>query len=263
MTETVLIYATKRQRKQLTRQGIEILTEYEDYVLAQATASEVTTLQANGYEVEVYEAAPATPSVRGSGSPRRAQPPQGPPPAEFGPGPHHYVVEFGGPIKPEWLAAIEAHGGRALEPMPPSSYVVALDGPAYEWITTGPDYVHRVVHYGSEMRVDADLTETLSSDPLLARGLIRGEPDAAAAAPGVERVPTIFSVRFFEADDLVAALPAIRDLGGTPGEVAAGSTVTTVSFEPDDPDIGAKVEQLAQAARRPCGGTLRSAAASQ
>ena len=38
MTETVLIYATKRQRKQLTRQGIEILTEYEDYVLAQATA---------------------------------------------------------------------------------------------------------------------------------------------------------------------------------------------------------------------------------
>ena len=37
MTETVLIYATKRQRKQLTRQGIEILTEYEDYVLAQAT----------------------------------------------------------------------------------------------------------------------------------------------------------------------------------------------------------------------------------
>ena len=64
MTETVLIYATQRQRKQLTRQGIEILTEYEDYVLAQATADEVTTLQANGYEVEVYA---ATPSVRGVG----------------------------------------------------------------------------------------------------------------------------------------------------------------------------------------------------
>ena len=61
MTETVLIYATKRQRKQLTRQGIEILTEYEDYVLAQATAAEVADLQASGYEVEVYEAAPAHP----------------------------------------------------------------------------------------------------------------------------------------------------------------------------------------------------------
>ena len=245
MTETVLIYATKRQRKRLTQQGVEILTEYEDYVLAQATAAEIADLQASGYEVEIYEAAPATPAVREAGFAARALAPQGPPPAEFGPGPHHYVVEFVGPIKPEWLAEIEAHGGRALEPMPPVSYIVALDDRTYDWITSGPDYVRGVLHYGAEMRVDAGLTETLNSDPLLARGLIRGEPAAAGAPSGVERVPTIFSVRFFEAADLIAALPAIRDLGGTPGEVTAGSTVTTVSFEPDDPDIAAKVEQLA------------------
>ena len=240
MTETVLIYATKRQRKQLTRQGIEILTEYEDYVLAQATADEVATLQANGYEVEVYA---ATPSVRGVGFGVRERVSQGPPPAEFGPGPHHYVVEFGGPIKPEWLATIEGHGGRALEPMPPFSYVVALDDAAYRWITTEASFVNWVTHYGSEMRIDPDLSDTLAEDPLLSRGSPRtvDEPEA----PGVERVPTIFSVRFFEADDLVAALPAIRDLGGIPGEVAAGSTVTTVSFRPDDPDVGGKVEQLA------------------
>ena len=246
MTETVLIYATKRQRKQLTQQGVEILTEYEDYVLAQATQVEVAALQAKGYEVEVYAAAPATPTIRGVGFAASARTPQGPPPAEFGPGTHHYVVEFGGPIKPEWLAEIEAHGGRALEPLPPSSYIVALDSPAYDWITTVPSYVRSVVHYGAEMRVDAGLTETLNSDPLLTRGLIRGEPAPAAASPGAERVSTIFSVRFFEADDLIAALPAIRDLGGTPGEVAAGSTVTTVSFEPDDPAIAAKVAQLAR-----------------
>jgi hypothetical protein len=240
MTETVLIYATKHQRKQLTRQGIEILTEYEDYVLAQATADEVITLQASGYEVEVYA---ATPSVRGVGLGARERVSQGPPPAEFGPGPHHYVVEFGGPIKPEWLAAIEAHGGRALEPMPPFSYIVALDDAAYKWITTEASFVNWVTHYGSEMRIDPDLSDTLAEDPLLSRGSLRtvDEPEA----PGVERVPTIFSVRFFEADDLVAALPAIRDLGGIPGEVAAGSTVTTVSFRPDDPDVGGKVEQLA------------------
>ena len=112
MNETVLIYATKRQRKQLTRQGIEILTEYEDYVLAQATQAEMAALQANGYEVEIYEAAPATSTVRGVGFAASAPTPQGPPPAEFGPGPHHYVVEFVGPVKSEWLAEIEAHGGR-------------------------------------------------------------------------------------------------------------------------------------------------------
>jgi hypothetical protein len=238
MIETVLIYATRRQRKQLAREGIEILTEYEDYVLAQATAAEVADLRAGGYEVEVYEAAS---SVRELFSASAAAP-QGPPPAEFGPGPHHYVVEFAGPVKAEWLADIEAHGGRPLEPQPPSSYVVALDGPAYDWVTTGPAYVRSVVHYGAEMRVDAGLAASLGSDPLLARGLIRGEP--AAAPPGVERVPTIFSVRFFEADDLSAALPTIRALGGTPGEFTPGSTVVTVSFEPDDPDIALKVAQM-------------------
>jgi len=72
MTETVLIYATKRQRKQLTRQGIEILTEYEDYVLAQATQAEVTALQANGYEVEIYAAAPAPPTVSSRATSRAA-----------------------------------------------------------------------------------------------------------------------------------------------------------------------------------------------
>jgi len=241
MTETVLIYATRRQRKQLTQQGITILTEYDDYVLAQATKDEVTTLQASGYEVEVYAAAPSARSV-GFGARERVA--QGPPPAEFGPGPHHYVVEFVGPIKPAWLAAIGAHGGHALEPMPPSGYVVALDGPAYDWITAGPGYVRSVVHYGSEMRMDPGLADTLAEDPLLSRGLIRtvDEPEV----PGAERVPAIFSVRFFEPDDLIAALPAIRDLGGIPGEVTAGSTVTSVSFEPDDPNIGAKVEQMAK-----------------
>ncbi len=243
MTETVLIYATRRQRKQLTQQGIEILTEYDDYVLARATKDEVTTLQSSGYEVEVY-AAPAAPAVRGAGFGAREMVSQGPPPAEFGPGPHHYVVEFVGPVKPTWLEAIDAHGGHALEPMPPFSYVVALDGPAYDWVTAGPDYVRSVVHYGSEMRMDPGLADTLAEDPLLSRGSLRtvDEPEA----PGAERVLTIFSVRFFEADDLVAALPAIRDLGGTPGEVTPGSTVTTVSFAPDDPDIGAKVEQVAR-----------------
>ena len=95
MTETVLIYATKRQRKQLTRQGIEILTEYEDYVLAQATADEVCRpCKPTATRSKIYEAAPAT-SGRARGRVRARETPQGPPPAEFGPGPHHYVVEFG------------------------------------------------------------------------------------------------------------------------------------------------------------------------
>ena len=57
-------------------------------------------------------------------------------------------------------------------------------------------------------------------------------------------MPTIFSVRFFDSDDLVQALPKIRDLGGTPSDPAPGSTVITVSFESDG--VAAKIEQVAQ-----------------
>ena len=102
MTETVLIYATKRQRKQLTRQGIEILTEYEDYVLAQATQAEVAALQANGYEVEIYEASAGP--VPGVGFGVRERVSAGTATGRIRPRPASYVVEFGGPIKPEWLA---------------------------------------------------------------------------------------------------------------------------------------------------------------
>ena len=112
--------------------------------------------------------------------------------------------------------------------MPPASYVVALDDAAYKWITTKASFVNWVTHYGSEMRIDPEpVRHTRRRSAPVA--LARCEPSANRRTPGVERVPTIFSVRFFQADDLVAALPAIRDLGDIPGEVAAGSTVTTVS----------------------------------
>lgn len=238
MTETVLIYCTRRQRKTLASQGIEILAEYDDYVLAQATAQQIAGLRAGGYEVEIYRGAP---SGRAAAFGPLAAAPPGLPPAEYGPGPHNYVVGFAGPIKSEWLDDITAHGGRPLEPLPPASYVVSLDGPAYDWITAGPGYVQAVTHYGPELRLDAGLAETLSADPRLSRGRVRAM--TGPATPSAERVPLIFSVRFFEPDDVIQALPKIHELGGTPSDPAPGSTVITVSFAPDD--IAAKVAGVA------------------
>jgi len=242
MTETVLIYASRRQRKQLTQQGIEILTEYQDYVLAQATDQQVKALQASGYEVEIYQAAPA--STRGGSRGVSEAASQGPPPLAYGPGAHHYVVEFVGPIKIDWLTEIEAHGGRALEPVPPATYIVALDQPAYEWITSGPRYVRSVTHYGAERRIDPGLADTLNQDPLLSRGRVRAAAEPGGGHPGPERMPTIFSVRFFEPADLAQALPQIRDLGGTPSDPTPDSTVITVSFDPDG--VADKVEKVAR-----------------
>lgn len=259
MDHTVLIYATARQRGRLIKQGIRILTEYEDYVLAQADDAQIEALRAKGFEVEIYEAAPARsgPQIAGTRSITAAGAAEemplsgisGPPPNVYGPGQHYYLVDFIGPIKAEWLGELEAHGAVLYEPVPPAGYIVALDQPAYDRLAEGLPYIRSLVHYSPEMRMSPELMEAIGADPFLARGTIHGEatePEAPAAEPpAVERVPATFLVRFFAADDLTAALPAIRSLGGRPSDPAPGSTVITVGFSPDDPDLAAKVERLA------------------
>lgn len=259
MDHKVLIYATQRQRARLIKQGIEILVEYDDYVLALADDEEVAALRAKGYEVEVYEAAPvrSVPITRGSKSVTAAGGAEidtapgmhGPAPATFGPGRHYYLVDFIGPIKGEWLDELQANGGVLQEPVPPTSYVVALDQRAYDWLLGDPHYVNSVTHYSAKMRMSPDLLDTIGADPSVARGAIRGgglEAEAAAKPPpGVERVPATFLVRFFDPDDLAQAISSIRDLGGKPSDPTPGSTVITVGFEPGDPALADKVERLA------------------
>lgn len=242
MTETVLIYATQRQRKRLVKEGIDVLTEYEDYVLARVTGAQAERLQASGYEVEVYS---FDVPFKGAAAETQAAVPEGPPPAYFGPGYHYYLVDFIGPVKREWLDEVVAHGARVHEPVPPASYIIALDEASYAWITTVPRYVRWVMHYTAEMRLPSDLVDIIQADPQLSRGAARAEEAAFSPLPSVERVPTTFSVRFFETGDLLEALPTIREMGLSHGDALPGSTVTTVSFAPGDADILIKLGQLA------------------
>ena len=242
MTQTILIYASRRQRNRLSREGFDFLAEYEDYVLARVTGEQVDRLRQSGYEVEVYRTEPAP----GLGF-EAAQPPYDPGPSTYGPGEHYYLVNFAGPVKPEWLSAIEQHGGRLQEPEPPHGYVVALDDPAYEYVTQAP-YIDEVRHYGVNRRVSADVLMTMGDDdPAMARGVIRREAAVGPrATPRVEFVPNTFTVRFFEHDDLLTALPQIRELGGTPSDPTPESSVITVAFDSGLTDMAPVVASLAR-----------------
>ena len=131
MTETVLIYATQRQRKQLTRQGIEILTEYEDYVSGPGNrrAGRATASQ-SGYEVEIYRHGSLQQGVGIRGWPSPAERPRAgrlrPRPALL-PG----RTSSGRSSPSGWLRSRQ-HGGRVQDPSRPHGYVVALDDPAYD-----------------------------------------------------------------------------------------------------------------------------------
>ena len=264
--ETVLIYATRRQRKRLIGAGITFLAEYDDYVLAEISKAQIAELRGAGFEVEIQAAADvlevrgrsvtmlpaeardgvqATANVamaeeRGYAVLRDSAP------ETYGPGHHYYLVQFVGPIKSDWLAEISAHGGRVQEPVPPCGYIVALDQAAHEWITVEPAYVRWIGHYSPALRIAPDVTAALAADPALSRGCIRSQGEATAAAPpGVERVPALFSMSFFEPHDLAEAVPHIQELGGTPSAFEPGATMVTVSFLPGQVDLPERVQRLA------------------
>ncbi len=249
MAHTVLIYAARRQRARLMKQGINILAEYDDYVLAKVTDEQTEMLQASGYEIEVYQApSMAQPLTKGKRNMiADAQTlPWGPPPTEYGPGQHYYLVEFIGPVKQSWLDDIRANGGGIQSPVPPAGYIIALDEPAYNWLVSEPGYVTRVTHYSPEMRMAPELLDSIEQDPLKSRGGIHADIPAADLRPSpAERVTNTFLLKFFEPDALHQALPIIRQLGGIPGDVGPGSTMLTVSFEPNATNVSGKVEQLA------------------
>jgi subtilisin family serine protease len=283
MTQTVLIYAGQRQRRKLAREGTSrgaVLVEYDDYVLAEVSDEQLARLRAAGFEVEVQEQSSLM-QVRGwtvamqMGEPPAQSPDagarpalrpghegvyvvsEGPPPAALGPGRHYYLVQFVGPVKPEWLAEIEARGGRLEEPMPPQGYIVGLGPASFEWLvgSTRPRYVRWVGHYGTELRVDRDLAQSLAAE-LRAGGqdrpLARPRPaqeqesrDLAGTSPGAERMLATFTISFFEPEDLTSAVPRILEMGGVPGTLQPGGTVTTVSFSPQEADLEGRVTDLA------------------
>jgi serine protease AprX len=276
MMYTVLIYAGQRQRRQLAREGVTLLAEYDDYVLAEVSDEELERLRAAHYEIEVQPES-LTLSVRGRPVSLEAPGPvgpevtatpstgpdaggvhtlsAGPSPQSLGPGRHYYLVQFVGPVKSEWLAEIEAHGGRPEEPVPPHAYIVGLDAASYDWLAgeERPGYVRWVGHYSAELRIDLDLIQSLAADldephrhpP--ARGLSESEqsPPDYSGISQAGRVPAAFTISFFEPEDLARAVPYIVEMGGRLGTLQPGGRVTTVSFSPQEAGVRRKVEQLA------------------
>jgi subtilisin family serine protease len=118
------------------------------------------------------------------------------------PGPHHYLVQFVGPIKQAWLTAVKRAGGELRAPFGGFTYVVRADEAALERIAAQPS-VRWVGHLPHRARVEASALEDVA-------------PKAKAAAPALPRtqaLPGTFRVQFFDGKDLQAALPAVRKLG--------------------------------------------------
>lgn len=134
----------------------------------------------------VDTARPRTPATRTAGPDRPAD-------DELTPGPHHYLVQFVGPVKPEWTAAVGAAGGEVVDTRAGYTVVVRADEDAIARIG-GLAEVRWVGHLPTQARIAVEAADE-------------------APLPRTRRLPGVLVVEFFTPREAAAARAEVEALG--------------------------------------------------
>lgn len=118
--------------------------------------------------------------------------------AQLKPGPHHYIVQFIGPIKPAWLTKVRATGAVLRMPYESFSHIVRATQPQRAAIAALP-FVRWVGHLPHAERVGWDVDA--------------GAGELRAAAPGVRERAGVLTVELFDKADIPRIATAARKLG--------------------------------------------------
>lgn len=121
---------------------------------------------------------------------------------KLSPGMHHYLVQFLGPIKQEWLQGIEAAGGRLQVPHASFSYVVRADEACISRIAALP-YVRWSGHLSHKDRIAASVLS----------GVKRKKDEVQGELPRTRVLPGMYSVTFFDSETQQQAEPQVQALG--------------------------------------------------
>ncbi len=119
-------------------------------------------------------------------------------------GPHHYLLQFMGPIKPAWLRAVRKAGGEPRAPWADFAYVVRLDRTAMRKVSELP-FVRWLGHLPTRDRIAPSV---LGQSPI-----VPGSRKGAGPLPRTRGRPGVFTVQFFGSDDLRSAVAKARKLG--------------------------------------------------
>jgi len=118
------------------------------------------------------------------------------------PGKHHYLVQFMGPVKDEWLKSIKKAGGELREPYGDFTYIIAADQQQLETITSLP-FVRWTGHLPYSARIERTVMETIG----------RKEDDPVSILPRTRILPGVYIVEFFSSSDVSKGAKEARKLG--------------------------------------------------
>ena len=223
------IFAPREQRAALAAEG-QVIQSYDAFVVMQLTdtaarklarshpvedISDQYRLPLGGAQIDPLAAASAAP--RGARRAARAQAPDD--------GPHHYLVQFVGPVKAAWLTALKRTGATLRHPTGGFGHVVCADGPTLERIRALP-CVRWAGHLPHADRVAASAGGTTEAKLPRRRGL-----------------PGALTVDVFDATDLERIAGQAQALGFT--VVARDKRARRLSLKAND--SAAQTQEAVQA----------------
>src|SRR5712675_97516 len=148
--------------------------------------------------------------------------------------PHHYIVQFIGPIKKTWLNQVRNAGAEIVAPHSGFGVIARMSLPAVAKVAKLP-VVRWLGHLPYEARLSRHLREY-------------GAPETVSADPKTPRtryVPGVYTVQFFEADKATAAQASVKRLGFQILEHVAGAPLLIVRAKSEDPDqVNAQLQRL-------------------
>ncbi|MGE5345451.1 MAG: S8 family serine peptidase [Acidithiobacillales bacterium] len=203
------VFCTKEERRKL-RQEFAILETYDGFVLLQGSPVAARRL-AKTYVVEDITSQYAIRTgerVIKTSLPRIDEKGRTRPHTAYRrvrrlpSGPHHYLVQFIGPIKRAWLSAVKKAGGEPRTPYGGFAYVVRSREKALSDIA-GLRFVRWVGHLPYSDRIASSALENAGRAPT----------DLTSKLLRTKVRPGIYTVEFFGKDDLARAVPAVKRLG--------------------------------------------------
>ncbi len=120
-------------------------------------------------------------------------------PRRLATGKHHYLLQFIGPIMPEWLRGLRDVGAEPRAPYQNFTYVVRMDAKAVRDSIALP-FVKWVRHLPHWARIATALREKGTAEP------------AAKRLPRTKMLEGVYSVEFFGSDDLPGAIRQLKKL---------------------------------------------------
>lgn len=198
MSHTVIVFVEGAAQRQVQQQVERVLEQYPAFVLVEATDEQVAALREQGYVVEERKAPSPPPVAIAAPAPRVA------------PGRHHFLVTFIGPVRPEWLRALEDVGCVMRQPMPPYGYVVELDTDQISDLLAKP-YISDITWYNPLSRITPDAVS--ASRPPAAPAPAPPTPGEAPPRPSLEVHSQVVRVRFFTREQKQEALSQLAAQG--------------------------------------------------